>query len=107
MTDDELYPVAEELEEPGEFEDTGTYTVNVYSSGARMISEYTMEADLDNIASIEDAEVRARENLKSCNFADVVVVVTEETMQDFKQVQIKVRPEVAEAVWESNLKEIP
>ena len=97
MTDDELYPEAGELRELGEFEDTGTYTVNVYSSGARMISEYTMEADLDNIASIEDAEVKARENLESCNFADVVVVVTEETMRDLKQVQIKVRPSNSEA----------
>ncbi len=84
---------------------TGTYTINVYGPDARMISEYSMEAGTDDVSSLEEAESRARANLEACDFADVVVVVTEETMRGFKQVQIQVRPICAEAAWESTLKE--
>jgi len=42
---------------------------------------------------------------ESCDFADVVVLETEETAEDLKQVQIKVHSNYADAVWDSKLKE--
>lgn len=88
-----------------ELEGTGTYTVNVYGRNANLISEYSMQPEED-ISSIEEAEIRARENLESCNFADVIVVVTEEKKQDFKQVQIKVQRSQSDAARKSKLEGI-
>lgn len=69
-------------------EDTGTFTISIYAGeSGRLIREYAMEENDGNVSCIEDAERAARSKLASASFADVVVVITEETVTALNQVQ--------------------
>lgn len=69
---------------------TGRYTVSVYSSDARLLSHYAMQADADKIESMVVAENRVRDKLETCQYEDVLAVVTQETDKGFNQTQMRV-----------------
>ena len=72
-------------------EETGTFTISIYGGeSGQLIREYAMEEEADNVMSVEDAERAACSKLASANFGDVVVVITEESVAAFNQVQIMV-----------------
>jgi hypothetical protein len=72
-------------------EETGTYTVSVHDhDSGKLISTFAMEEEKDQASSIEDVARKARSKLESCSFADVVIIITEETLTAFRQIQLKV-----------------
>lgn len=72
-------------------EDTGTFTISIYGGeSGQLIREFAMEEEADNVTSVEDAERAACSKLASSSFGDVVVVITEETVAAFNQVQLRV-----------------
>lgn len=71
---------------------TCTYTVSVCAGNARLLSEFSLQAEADQIKSIEMAESRVREALRKNTFESVIAVVTEVTARGVNQVQISVKP---------------
>ncbi|HZD53655.1 MAG TPA: hypothetical protein VE175_11455 [Woeseiaceae bacterium] len=78
-------------------ESTCTYTVSVCAGNARLLSEFSLEAEAEQIKSIDMAESRVRETLRTSTFESVIAVVTEVTARGLTQVQISVKPMVATA----------
>ena len=75
---------------PG-LDESGTFTISIYGGeSGQLIREYAMQDEADNVLSVEDAERAACTKLESANFGDVVVVITEESVAAFNQVQILV-----------------
>ena len=74
-----------------ELEDSGTFTISIYGGeSGQLIREYAMEEEADSVTSVEDAERAACSKLASASFGDVVVVITEESVAAFNQVQKRV-----------------
>jgi len=51
---------------------TRTFSVQLYSRRARLISEFSLDANLHNLADIEAAAEHLSQTLTSCEFASTV-----------------------------------
>ena len=76
---------------------SGTFNIQVYSNEAQLLNEYTLDAAMDNVTSLRAAEQRARVKLHKNIFEPLVLVVSEETITEFNQIQIRVPATTADA----------
>lgn len=76
---------------------SGTFNIQVYSNEAQLLNEYTLDAAMDNVSSLRAAEQHARVKLHKNIFEPLVLVVSEETITEFNQIQIRVPATTADA----------
>ena len=77
-------------DEVGPVNSTGEFTVTIYGDDARQISEYLIQGSKDEEITMEEAEFKARLNLKNCSFPPLVVVVSEEGPESLNQVHLRI-----------------
>jgi len=75
--------------------DTGvqsTFTVQVLSNEGRLLSEYSLSREKHRIATLAAAEECALARLSDYHGEYLVIVVSEESLTKFRQVQLKLIP---------------
>lgn len=67
-----------------------TFNIQVCSKDGRLISEYTLTRHDHDVGTLSAAERCARTDLSDYKGEPLVIIVTEETLTKFRQVQLKV-----------------
>ena len=70
-----------------------TFDIQVCSKDGRLLREYTLNRRDDGVCTLSDAESCACKNLADDHGDPLVVVVSEETLTKFRQVQTDCRSE--------------
>ena len=73
-------------------------TIHVCSNDGRLLDEYTLSRQGDNVATLDAAESHVRDGLSDYIGEPLVIFVSQETLTKFRQLQIKVvarRPDAA------------
>ena len=79
-------------------EELTTFTIHVCSNDGRLLNEYTLSRQGDNVATLDAAESHVRDGLSDYKGEPLVIFVSQETLTKFRQLQIKVvarRPDAA------------
>ena len=72
------------------FSDTDTFNIQVYKDDGTLLNEYDLDPEKDGVSSLAVAKIRALKNLGDECKGRVVIVVSGETMNKLRQVQIEV-----------------
>ncbi|TDI77179.1 MAG: hypothetical protein E2O81_05335 [Betaproteobacteria bacterium] len=77
-------------------DDAMSFTVQVCSEDGRLLSEYKLSRTGDNVATLDAAEDRVRNNYSDYKGEPLIVFVSQETLTKFCQTQLKVVPDESE-----------
>lgn len=78
-------------------DDAMSFTVQVCSDEGRLLNEYRLSRTGDNVATLDAAEDRVRNDFSDYKGEPLVIFVSQETLTKFRQLQLKVVADTSEA----------
>ena len=71
-------------------DDVPSFDIQVCSNDGRLLNEYTLTRKVDNVATLIAAEDHVRDGFSDYQGEPLVIIVSQETLTRFRQLQIKV-----------------
>lgn len=81
---------------------TSTFNIQVCTPDGQLVTEYTLHQQKDKVATLKAAESFARKRLMECMFEPLILVVSEETLTKYRQVQVRVSVDSHQAAKNSD-----
>ncbi len=79
---------ADELEE--DLNVTNTFNIQVYNDEGRLLSEYTIDSERDQVSTLRAAEDSARKKLRQTFLEPLILIISEQTLTKLRQVQVTI-----------------
>ncbi len=80
---------------PHSNDDEDVFSVQLYADDGRLLSEYALYPEIDDVLTLDAAEAVARSNMVENDLGSTTIVISQESPDKLRQVQITIADELA------------